>query len=211
MLTSNFHGSSTHRHRGQVLRPRRTNSGDVAHHQRHEIRASIWFSGGERLFIGDDRAVVVTHRVVDGGDRVVDVSGIDAVAGRPVQVKRPQATFERFREVRRLVVNDTEQVHGPRFNQLSVALGGDFTGFHRQSEGILRITTGVGEAGKSVQRFRFTDAITIGTRHNPRLDRQLSGCPWVLILFVRCSLEQVPYGRGRARLGRRNGIRFHVG
>lgn len=98
-------------------------------------------------------------------------------------------------------MNDTEQVDRPRFDQLRVALGGDFTGFHRQSEGILRVSSGVGETGEAIERFRFADAIGFGPGNDAGLNRELAGYAWVELLLVRRALQQVSYGLRRDRLG----------
>ena len=78
------------------------------------------FGGRERTLVGDDRTIVVAHRVVDRRDRVQDVAGVDAVGTIDrglVGVERAQAVLERFREVGRLVVDDAEQVDGPRVDE----------------------------------------------------------------------------------------------
>jgi hypothetical protein len=48
--------------------------------------------------------------VVDGGDRVEDVAGVDVVPGGLIQLDCPQGVVQRHREVRRLVVDDRQHV-----------------------------------------------------------------------------------------------------
>jgi hypothetical protein len=158
-------GAAAHRHRWEVLGSRRTDARHVAEDQGDELLTIEWLGDRESTLVGDDRTIVVAHRVVDRGDGVEDVAGIDAVG--PVDrslvgLECPQAVIERFGEVGGLVVDDAEQVDRPGVDEIGTADLGDLARFHRQPERVLGIAARVGDARQPVQRFGFTGSVAFG-------------------------------------------------
>ncbi len=210
VLTGDLDRPPTHRDSRKVLGPGRADACDVAEDERDHLGATERLGSRERLLVGDDRAVVVAHRVVHGGDGVQDVAAVDLVPGRLVDVECAKAVLQRLGEVRRLVVHDAEQVHGPCLDQLGAALARDLAGLHRQSERILRVAAEMREARQTVQRLRLADLVALRPRDDPRLQGELPCGDGIVLLSVSGTLEQILDGWGRARVSGRDRVRFHA-
>lgn len=157
----------------EVLTTATPDASQIAHHHGIDLWTNKRFVDRQRVLVGTDRAVVVTHRLVDRGNCVQDTTFVQVVAGGPVRLQGAQAVVERTHVVARLVVHDSDEMQRPGERE------GRFVGFckfHRfscQRKRVISLTGLMSDRCELVQSFSLVRAHIFGTGKHSSVESKL--------------------------------------
>ncbi len=146
--------------------------GKVAEHHGVDVAPGEWLVDRQRLLVGRDGPVVVTHRLVDRRDRVQDPGLVDDVIGRAIDLQRPLAVAERGGVVTGLEVDHAEEMMRPGEGDGGPVGSDERDGLRGERERLLGVAGTVGEQCQLVQRLALHGVVATSSGEQARLTHE---------------------------------------